>query len=584
MPRASGSGASGERVAGSLTREEVEAEHRHGAALARATIVVRVAEVLGVRQFRAARDRAAGREHRERAARNAGAAGLSSEAVLRAITAEDDAPGVAGAFDAASLRVAALASVAAEIAHVVSAEDPGAAAPGGEDADQGDDERERGYHRRPAMAETETADHVQPSRPSRDAAPPFLACAFPVAVAAPLPIGAGAVGRDWLAQMGIRDTEVSGKHCLFTRARGGGFELEDAGSRNGTFVDGERIERCRLRDRSVLRVGRTLFVFRELPLGPSPASTPVPRPNIGRMIGPFGLAGIAQAIAEWTARPPRNVLILGETGTGKELAAEAIAAALGRAPLVPINVGAVPAGVFEAQLFGHVQGAFSDARRASRGVVASAERGAVFLDEIGDLPIDLQPKILRLLENHEILPVGAERPTKVDVLLLAATHQPLEAMVASGAFRRDLLARLAASVVKLLPLRERPEDLFPILLELARQAGTPLDVGRCEVEAIERLLLHEWPSNVRELAAVLAQVRSLAAGAGQRDGLTAWAVREVLGDDERSPSGRALTAARVREVLEACGGNESEAARRLGVSRGALRRFRERGEDDPAHR
>lgn len=434
------------------------------------------------------------------------------------------------------------------------------------------------------MAETETADHVQPSRPSRDAARPFLACAFPVAVAAPAPLGSAPVGRAWLAELGIRDTEVSGRHCLFARARGGGFEIEDAGSRNGTFVDGERIEsRCKLRDGSILRLGRSLFVFREFPLGPGPAP-PSPQANIARMIGPFGLTGLAHAIAEWRSRPPRNVLILGETGTGKELAAEAIAAALGREPLVPINVGAVPAGVFEGQLFGHLQGAFSDARRASRGVVGAAEHGAVFLDEIGDLPIDLQPKILRLLENHEILPVGAERPTKVDVLLLAATHQPLEAMVVSGAFRRDLLARLAGSVVKLLPLRERPEDLFPILEELARGARAPIDPAHCEVEAVERLLLHDWPSNVRELAATLAQVRALVASSGPPDGLPAWAVRDVLGQDERTASGRSLTPARVREVLEACAGNESEAARRLGVSRGALRRFRERTPDDTGHR
>lgn len=432
------------------------------------------------------------------------------------------------------------------------------------------------------MGDTETADHAPPARPSRDAIQPFVACAFPRAAARVVPF-AREVGRDWLAEMGIRDGEVSGKHARFERVRGGGFEIADAGSRNGTYVDGERIDGpCRLRDGSIVRVGRTILVFREAPLGAvtlDAEGAPVPAPRVGRMVGPFGLAGLASAMAEWKERPPRNVLVLGETGTGKELAAEAIAAHLGRQPLVPVNVGAVPAGVFEAQLFGHVQGAFSDARKSSRGLVVGAEKGAVFLDEIGDLPLDLQPKILRLLEGHEVLPVGADRPVRVDVLLLAATHQPLEAMVARGAFRRDLLARLAAATVVLPPLRERPEDLFPILAEIAVAGGRGLDPERCEVEAVELLLMQPWPSNVRELAAALARVRSAVQAARQPDGLPAWAVRQVLGEEDRSPSGRALTPARVREVLEACGGNESEAARRLGVSRGALRRFREKAGD-----
>ncbi len=235
---------------------------------------------------------------------------------------------------------------------------------------------------------------------------------------------------------------------------------------------------------------------------------------------------------------------------------------------VPVNLGAVSGGVFESQLFGHVAGAFSDARKPARGIVQSAAGGAVFLDEIGELPLELQPKLLRLLENREVQPVGAERPVPVDVTLIAATNRDLAAMVEAGAFRRDLLARLGAAVLQLPPLRDRVEDLFPILSAIAGARGDALSADGVEVESVERLLLETYPANVRELAAVLAKVRVI----DPEPGLRLWSVQEVLGPAAAS-SGRALTAERIEEALRATGGNESEAARRLGVSRGALRRF-----------
>ncbi len=423
------------------------------------------------------------------------------------------------------------------------------------------------------MAEPTTREHRPPARPEAGTTRPALVCAFPRSFAVPLP--SGVVGRAWLETLKLPDPEVSGAHFSIVRLPGGTVQIKDAGSRNGTFVDGTRLapaEGVQLEDGARIRVGGTLFVYRA-----SFGGALNPSPELGAMIGPYGLRELASTVEAWSKRPPATVLILGETGTGKELAAELIAERLGRARPVAINMGAIAAGVFEAQLFGHTAGAFSDAKKASRGVFASADGGAVFLDEIGELPLELQPKLLRLLDNREIQPVGGERPLKVDVLTLAATHRQLDAMVDAGAFRRDLLTRLSMAVVRLPPLRQRPEDLFPILIGLAKARGELLAARDCEVEAVERLLLHDWPGNVRELAAIFARVRLQHPG----EGLPLWAVDATLaptirGNAAATPqlpaSVQSLTRANIDAALGKSGGNESEAARLLGVSRGALRR------------
>lgn len=382
----------------------------------------------------------------------------------------------------------------------------------------------------------------------------------------PLPSPGEPVGRQWLEALGLGDAEVSSRHLVFSRQRGGALELTDAGSRNGTWVDAARIaagEVARIADGATIRIGRTLLVYRERFSGPLAPSAP-----LGGMVGPFGLRGVAEAVAALVEARPGNVLIVGETGTGKELAAAFVARELGRGPPVPVNLGAVSSGVFESQLFGHVQGAFSDARKSARGIVASAEGGAVFLDEIGELPLELQPKLLRLLENREVQPVGAERPSKVDVLLLAATNRDLASMVEVGGFRRDLHARLCSAVISLPPLRDRMEDVFALLQALAAARGEELVESSVEIEALERLMQETFAANVRELASLFARVRVI----DRAPGLRLWSLQEVLGQAPVS-AGRALTTERVQQVLAESGGNESEAARRLGVSRGALRRF-----------
>jgi transcriptional regulator with PAS, ATPase and Fis domain len=224
-------------------------------------------------------------------------------------------------------------------------------------------------------------------------------------------------------------------------------------------------------------------------------------------------------------------------------------------------------GTFEAQLFGYVAGAYSGSGKGSPGLFRAHEGGAVFLDEIGELSLELQAKLLRVLENREILPVGAVRSVPVDVFIVAATNRSLEEAVAQGSFRRDLLARLASARIELPPLRERAEDIFAISEALARTQGDSLESANVEVEAIERIMLHELRSNVRELAAVLQR----AFAADRKPTLRLETVERILGPLETAPTS-ALTVALVQEAIRAAG-SESAAARRLGITRGKLRRF-----------
>ncbi|MFO0592614.1 MAG: sigma 54-interacting transcriptional regulator [Polyangiaceae bacterium] len=416
------------------------------------------------------------------------------------------------------------------------------------------------------MKDASTSEHRGPAQPLGARRRPALVAAFPRSAAIAVPDSGAVIGRAWLSENGLADTEVSGQHLRVDR-RGGVLRVGDAGSRNGTWVNGARLgprDLVTLDDGAVLRLGRTLIVYRaELPGSFDPS------PPVGGLVGPYGLRTVTEPLAGLARSRPGNVLVEGETGTGKELVARAAAATLGRAaPFAAVNVAGLARGVFESQLFGHVAGAFSDARTASPGIVVAHEGGALFLDEIGELDLDLQAKLLRLLENREVLPVGAQRPVKVDIAVIAATNRDLESMVETGTFRRDLFARLAMARVRIPPLRDRSEDIFAVAREMASRTGGSLSADDAEVEAVERLLLAPWPGNVRELAAALSAVRRL----DPEPGLRLWALDEVLG--EARPQRSALTAEVVEAALAAAGGNVSAAADKLGVSRGKLLRFR----------
>ena len=202
----------------------------------------------------------------------------------------------------------------------------------------------------------------------------------------------------------------------------------------------------------------------------------------------------------------------GETGTGKELLARGAHELSGRSgAFVAVNCGALPTGLVESQLFGHVKGAFSGAVRDEPGFFRAADGGTLFLDEIADLPSASQAALLRALQEREVMPVGATRPAKVDLRVVAATHQPLEAMIERGGFRRDLLARLAGFTLELPPLRARRMDLGLLVASLLRRlAPDRADSVMLTPAAGQALFRHDWPLNTRELEQCLARALALA--------------------------------------------------------------------------
>ncbi len=278
------------------------------------------------------------------------------------------------------------------------------------------------------------------------------------------------------------------------------------------------------------------------------------------------------------------VLILGETGTGKGLLAQAIHARSARAsrPLVSVNCAALPEALLESELFGHVRGAFTGATSARAGLFVEAHGGTILLDEIGDMALPLQAKLLHALERGAVRPVGESHERPVDVRILAATHHDLHAAVARGAFREDLLYRLDVVTVELPPLRRRREDI-PALAEhflraaLARHPRSP--VTSLSREVVERLARHRWPGNVRELAHTIERLVLLGRRAEvQLDELPA-AVRE--GRDEAPDAlfhGEVLPIQKVQRqyaawALAEMGGNRTRTAERLGIDRGTLARW-----------
>ena len=276
--------------------------------------------------------------------------------------------------------------------------------------------------------------------------------------------------------------------------------------------------------------------------------------------------------------PHRNAraLILGETGTGKELLARAIHTGGPRrdAPFVAVNCSAFPEHLIESELFGHERGAFTDAHAAKPGLFEVADGGTLFLDEIAELPLSLQARLLRVLEDGEIRRVGGTKPRTVDVRILAATNEQLSERVRQGAFREDLFFRLSTVVLRLPPLRERGGDIIRIAEALLRQLAAEhgLPVPTLTPDMCGRLCAHPWPGNVRELKNSLERALLLSpAGEFLVDELLPPADQPLPGDGPipfPAPLEQ-ITAAAAQATVDLCGGNRSESARRLAFRRGA---------------
>ena len=281
-----------------------------------------------------------------------------------------------------------------------------------------------------------------------------------------------------------------------------------------------------------------------------------------------------------------SVLIRGESGTGKELLARAMHRASPRrdGPFVAINCGAMPEGLLESELMGHERGAFTGAQHATTGLIRSADGGTLLLDEIGDMPLPLQVKLLRVLQERRVRPVGGTRDFPVDVRILSATHRQLSEAIAAGEFREDLFYRLNVIELQLPPLRERPEDI-PLLINRRLRALAERDRERVKVyapEAMERMVAARWPGNVRQLDNVVEQHVALAPGTV----ITAEQVRRSLGDEVTAlPSVADARAQFTRDylvrLLKLTEGNVSEAARVAQRNRSEFYKLLSRHDIDP---
>ena len=269
------------------------------------------------------------------------------------------------------------------------------------------------------------------------------------------------------------------------------------------------------------------------------------------------------------------VAVLGETGAGKEVVARVLHASSGRAagPFVAVNVAALPAELLESELFGHARGAFTGAAGAKRGLFEAADGGTLFLDEIAELPLSMQAKLLRALQDGEVRRVGDTRAFAVDVRVVCATHRSLEEHVQRGAFRQDLFFRLKVLSLRVPPLRERREDILPLAAQLLAEERRPL--GGFDDAAQALLRAYDWPGNVRELQNAVKHGAALATGPL----ITADDLPEELTTRALRPPPSTAGALRplaeverehILAVLDACGGSQREAARVLGIARNTL--------------
>jgi two-component system, NtrC family, response regulator GlrR len=383
-----------------------------------------------------------------------------------------------------------------------------------------------------------------------------------------------AIGSNPLNDLVIEDPTVSRFHCELLMEEEGP-RLTDLRSRNGTLVNGLRVRDAYLRGGALIRLGQVTLRFdfsserNRLRLSDSA--------RFGRLVGTSLPMRAAFALLERAATSDSTVLLEGETGTGKGQAAEALHAMSARAarPFVVIDCASIPSNLLESELFGHERGAFTGADARRTGAFEEADGGTVFLDEVGELPAALQPKLLRTLENRQVRRVGSNSFRPIDVRVIAATNRDLRAEVNAGRFRADLFFRLAVIRVRLPALRERPEDVP----ELVRSVLSQLEIA--EERAVRLLgpaflgdiMQHTWPGNVRELRNYIERCLLFDEPVPVHDASLderGEAVAAVAGTSFAEARARALAAferSYVAQVLERAGGDVAAAAAQSGVSR-----------------
>jgi len=384
----------------------------------------------------------------------------------------------------------------------------------------------------------------------------------------------------------VLDSWMSSSHVRLTRVLSR-WVVEDNGSKNGTFLNGQPAQRAVLQDGDVIESGHTFFLYRhDLPADLKDAAD---ASSAERSPEAVGLATLSPELATQfnalneVARSGVSVLIQGETGTGKEIVARAVHSISRRTgPFVAINCGAIPDALVESELFGFRKGAFSGATQDRVGLIRSADRGTLFLDEIGDLHLASQAKFLRVLQERQVVPVGATRPVNVDIRVCAATHRALDSLLGKS-FREDLLARIGGFKLVLPPLRERREDLGLLIAALvSRIAPGSLDKVSFRRKAAQALMAYSWPLNIRELEKCLETALVLARG----EPIDMAHLPEPL-QGPRVP-GRQSSAENLADrekllaLLDEHRGNLSAIARDLGKDRVQVRRWLKHHRLDPA--
>ncbi len=389
------------------------------------------------------------------------------------------------------------------------------------------------------------------------------------------------------------DPLVSGRHARVLRV-GDGIEIEDLDSKNGTLLQGRRLV-----GRAPLPAGQPFFVGSHALLWRmvSAVELEAMEAEAARPLGPVAsasptLAIITGKLRRW-AESGEEILLLGESGVGKEVYARAVHAASGRpGPFVAVNCAALPRELVESELFGYRPGAHSTARAAKPGLIERADGGTLFLDEIGEMPQEAQAKLLRFLQDRELLALGGTQSVKVDVRVLAATNRAVQADQ-PGSLRADLLGRLGAAPVHLPPLRDRLEDLGALISFILERTGRARGAAPAELEpaAFRALFVYRWPLNVRELEKVLAAGSALTLGTrpiALRDlppalaagvtGTTSPSLPATTPGNISAPAARKApapgpSAEELAALLERHQGNVADVSRALGRQRAAVWRW-----------
>ncbi|HRH00213.1 MAG TPA: sigma 54-interacting transcriptional regulator [Polyangiaceae bacterium] len=418
------------------------------------------------------------------------------------------------------------------------------------------------------------------SRTRTIARSPALAAPLPVRVrvvgasTAPLRIeeGAATLGASSTCDLVVDDLAVSRRHVELELAPEGVL-VRDLGSRNGTFYLGQRVERIVLTPGSMFRIGAQTIAIELAPDAVGPGE-PL---KVAGFRGLVGASEVMQRLFGMLARLDGSmvpVLVQGETGAGKELVARALheGSRVAEGPFVPVNCGAISQNLVASTLFGHKKGAFTGATDTRLGAFAAAAGGTLMLDEIGELPLEVQPALLRALERGEVSAVGEDVPRRVDVRVIAATNRDLTAEIAAGRFREDLYYRLAVVRLRVPPLRERPSDIAPLAELFAREEGAP----GLPTELLEELGRRPFPGNVRELRNTVRAFVALgdlddSAPAPAPAGVDAALAASVRLDapflEQREAIAARFTELYVERVLAETGGNQTLAAKLAGLDR-----------------